>query len=137
MQYESKIVSKQNWPNAKKTFFAFGLIVLLLCIGLILPRLIIGSNFQNNGGEKEIFARYAIKQAGMLTGDSAEAFLVIQMRVAEIKQLSNSTVECGYDPYLTHHEYEASIRLYSWFAIPYGEVTVTCDNARIKRYSMP
>ena len=125
-----------------KLFSTTGLIILLLSIslvfsGLIVPRFIISSNLQNYEGEKKVFGRYAFKQAGMLTGDSAESFMIVQMRVTEIKQLSNFTIECGYDPYLTHHEYKASIRLYSWFGIAYGEVSVTCNNSQIKRYHIP
>lgn len=137
MRYKLKIAGAQNWPYAIKAYLAISFIILLTCIGLILPILVRESNLQNYDGEEEVFARYALKQAEMLTGGSAEAFLIAQMSIAEIKQLSDSTGECGYDPFLTHHKFEASIQLYSWFAIPYGEVSVTCDSAQIKRQFIP
>jgi len=102
----------------------FGAIIVLL--GILLPWIVSGSGVRGYHGEEEIFARFALKQAELALSGSLEPLLVPGMYVASIEQLSPESASCAYEPFLVQHAYEATVKLVSWFGIPYGEIRVNC-----------
>ena len=110
-----------------KKIVIFGVAIVLL--GVFLPRIISGSGVRGYYGEEEVFARFAMKQTELALGGSLEPLLIPGMYVASIKQLSPERVSCAYEPFLVEHKYEATVRLVSWFGIPYGKIEIDCEGA--------
>lgn len=116
-----------------KKIVIFG--VAVLSLGILLPRIISGSGVRGYHGEEEIFARFAMKQTELAIGGSLEPLLIPGAYVTDIKQISSEITPCAYEPFLVEHKYEATVRLVSWFGIPYGEIKIDCEgDSLIERF---
>lgn len=106
------------------------MMVFVLLIGLVGPRLT-PTGVTRYAGDQRAAAAYGIQMAHMILENPFERlFLVQALRVRAVIPLpAGSTDHLGTGP-CTH---EVLVRAYSFFWIPYAEVTVRCGSTGVTR----
>lgn len=117
----------------KKILRGFLLVLFILFLGEIVPRFVIATQASEKAGKNgQIFTEYSITEAKNLTG-SLENAIITGRKIEDITVNPGDTMCMDY-PIVLKGEYEAKIKLYTLFGIPYGEVDVNCQGSSIKRY---
>jgi hypothetical protein len=107
-------------------------LALILFAALGVPRIIINTNVNAYEGEERIFALHALKSFKQLIGGSVEPLIVTSLKVEEVYE-SGQYIQpggCGEKPFITKKRYEAVVKGYTVFGVPYTTIRVTCTGAR-------
>ncbi len=115
------------------TFIVLGIVIILTAAWGI-PKAVIANNVDAFEGERKVFAMYALKASEQLIGGSLEPLILVAFKVEKIVEVEEpdqhrQTQECGEEPYVVDNEYEATVRGYTLFGLPYTTIRVTCTGA--------
>ncbi|KPV54493.1 hypothetical protein SE17_03410 [Kouleothrix aurantiaca] len=108
------------------------LLLVIAASAIMLPKVSITSGVEQYSGEERTFAAYALKQTDLLVGGSIEPLMIVARHVDEIQRTGDQG-SCGYEPFLVNHQYQATVKLYTFFGQEYGFVSVDCSDAHIRR----
>jgi hypothetical protein len=103
----------------KKKVFTLGLVLSFIFLGEVAPRLLIGSNIKTFQGEQRAFAASAWKEARYFFSGSAEPLFWTAIQIQDVKKkVDTDGQQC----------YEANVRAYTLFGLPWSSVLVTSCN---------
>jgi hypothetical protein len=111
-------------------------ILFMLFGGQVIPRVLLTVSPAPTGlitSDSREFAQAALVTAHDLTDNSLEVAMQTGYRLQTLQKTSNAT-GCGMvrvTNYAGH--YTAVIRAYTWFGIPYADITINCDGAAVQR----
>ncbi|OGC51592.1 hypothetical protein A2982_01270 [candidate division WWE3 bacterium RIFCSPLOWO2_01_FULL_39_13] len=116
------------------------LLVTFIVLGYILPPKLISDGAEQFNNEEWKFAKYALNESGLMLGGSLEPLFITAYKVTTVKKISNEPRKCGLwpsgeeDAYI-YGDYQATVRLYSYYGIPYGELAIKCQGeGSMKRF---
>ncbi len=103
----------------RKRVFILGLVLSLVLLGEVAPRLLIGHNIDMFQGEQQAFAASAWVDARVFFSGSAEPLFWTAIQVHDIfEKVDAKGQKC----------YEATVRAYTFFGLPWSSVLVTSCN---------
>jgi hypothetical protein len=119
-------------PRRNLLFISAPLIIATLILGQVVPRLLISDGMENLTGGAQEFAKVALITTRHLTDNPVETAMQTGLRIVTLRVLadeSSGVSDCviGETPYAGR--YEALIRAYTWFGVPYAEILVECSGA--------
>jgi len=102
-----------------KKVFILGLVLSFVLLGEVAPRLLIGPNVKTFQGEQRAFAASAWKEARYFFSGSAEPLFWTAIQVHDVREKTDADGQrC----------YEADVRAYTLFGLPWSSVRVTSCN---------
>lgn len=105
--------------------------VVLLIVGVAVPKLFVGSGVRLYEGEEKNFAEYALWWEPVVRDDPLP--FVMARQVAEVEEIPNEGYVCDPNAEVSS-PYEARIRLYTLFGVPYGTTVLDCyGEAQVSR----
>ncbi len=103
-----------------KTLIALLAVILIALAGEIGPRLLIRSGLSAFEGGRRTFATSALTQARYFFGGSLEPLFVTALRVEDVAERTSAEGRpC----------YEATVRAYTFFGLPWSSVVVSCNGS--------
>lgn len=99
------------------------IVLVLLVVGVVAPKLFIGSGVGLYEGDERDFAGYAVSWEPMVRDDPLP--FVMARRVAEVEELPRKGYACVPNADVSR-PYEARIKLYTFFGIPSGTTVLDC-----------
>lgn len=111
------------------------IILLLALLGEWVPRKIYSNSHQEAMDSGKIFTQYAYREAQRIAREQKKDWLITGIKVKQITEQAGSRKDpiCMDYPILLRGQYEAQIKIYSLFGLPYGQVTVNCQGTDFKR----
>lgn len=100
------------------------LLLVVLVLGMVLPRFVIGDGVSlYEGGYRELAEDALLQTDTFFAGDHASAFITAK-RVMKVGMCGHYPPEVGDRP---HSWIQGEVQLYTFFGIPYGELRFQCE----------